>query len=438
MTNELKQIDQSQLPYFDQYFKHNDYIKNFELAAAMDISQHRIFDTLMSCLQTLNHHKQKYLFETTTGEKKISMNLEFFMKRYLKAHNIKTIKRTEIRTAIKSLNKISVVKDTEDGVIGVSVFPYANANITKNTIDIEISKHFSYDTLIPTKLDIKTPGYTKLFNSKQIELKSIYSRILYQYFISLLAFKHSIIKVLSVSELHKMLGIVDENGKFLRGKKGYSDVAQFKRRCLKESIESINSNTDIFVEFKDLKTGRKILGFEFYASIRKHEKTENEASNQLTAFKPNIKDFKTKDDFVKYMKINYKGQKITNNVLGYNPSDYLVIDKEGLLKMENKEGIYNFVKDNQKSSKIAIEKWEWLYKNIEKVGCFEQVNKLDDLNFEFNSKQIDLKGNIFKIIKIEKNESEWIVKIEKDGKTGSVKIPLTNNLVEYLNDKRVY
>lgn len=427
-------IDQNNLPYFDQYFKHNDYIQNFELAAAMDLSQHRVFDTLMSCIQTLSFHQQKYMFDNN-GEKKIIMNLDFFMNRYLKAHQIKSIKRSEIRTAIKSLNKISVLKETEDSIIGVTVFPYANANIAKNTIEIEISKNFSYDTLLPGK-NTKSPGYTKLYNSKQVELKSIYARILYQFFFSLLAFKSKVTKPLTINELYRMLGLYDENSKLIKGKKGYSDVSQFKRRCIVESINTINESTDIFIEIKDQKSGKKIIGFEFTISkkdLTEAERTDGDISNQLPIFTPIDKEFKNKDEFVTFLKINYKNQKITNNVPGYYPKDCLVLDKNGLLCMENQEkGIYKFSTNNSSDLKKALEVWDWLYSNIAKVGVFKNITNLDILNYEFTGFQININENLYIVIKIESSESEWIIHVKHNEKEGKMKIPLEHDIATYL------
>jgi hypothetical protein len=203
--NEIEALNnQNKLPHFDQYFKHNDYIQNFELAAAMDITQHRIFDTLMSCIQTLKYHKHDYLFKNKMGEKTIKLNLDFFLQRYLKSHNIKSMKKTELRTAVKSLAEIVVVKDTKEGIVARPVFQQVFANTKYNRLEIEISKYFSYDSLAPGK-DTKSPGYTKLFSSNQVALKSVYARIFYQYFLSKLAFQNSIEVEIDIPKLHRIL-----------------------------------------------------------------------------------------------------------------------------------------------------------------------------------------------------------------------------------------
>ena len=385
MMEEDQFLVQKQLPDFDQYFKHNDYIQNFELAAAMDITQHRVFDTLMSCVQTLKYHKHEYLFENGNGGKIIKFNLDFFLQRYLKSHNIKSMKKSELRAAAKSLAQIVVVKDTEEGISARPVFQEVFVNIKQNRLEIEISKYFSYDSLAPGR-DTKSPGYTKLLNSNQVALKSVYARIFYQYFLSKLAFQNKIEIEIEITRLYRMLGLVNEEGKFLKGKKGYAETSQFKRRCIVEPMNVINKNTELELIISDIKKGRKVIAFKFNVEFKRTEKKETLTSgdNQLEAFKPQKKDFNTKDDFVKHMKIYYKNSKITNFVPDCPIEDYLVLDDKGMLCLENeKSGIYRYSKNNKIDSDFAKKTWQWLYENIEKVGRFVQITKLDVLNHQY-------------------------------------------------------
>ncbi len=431
-------IEQRQLPHFDQYFKHNDYIQNFELAAAMDITQHRVFDTLMSCVQTLKFHDRQYLFNNQNGHKLIKLNLDFFMQRYLKSHNIKSIKRSELKAAVKSLAQIVIIKDTEEGIRARPVFQEVFANTKENTIEIEISKYFSYDSLTPGK-ETKSPGYTKLLNSTQVNLKSIYARIIYQFFLSKLVFQNTVNIKFDIPKLHKMLGIVNEEGKFLKGKKAYAEVSQFKRRCLTESINSINNYTELNIIMKDVKEGRKVVAFIFEATKvnKQNESINSNDDNQLDEFRPKKNDFKDKDDFVTHMKIYYKNNKITNCVPGYNPNDFLVIDSKGMLCMENKEnGIYRF-SNNKNDKNVAYKIWEWLYQNIEKVGRFSQVSIKDIVNYKFNTVKLEIENKIFDYNKIEKDIDNWIIYAIYQNKMVTIKVPLTEDIERYLESIKV-
>ena len=431
--------EQTQLPYFDQYFKHNDYIQNFELAAAMDITQHRVFDTLISCIQTLKYHKFQYLFQNQSGSKIIKINLEFFLQRYLKAHNIKSIKRTELRKAVKSLAQIVIIKDTKDGIRATPVFQDVYVDLKNNKIEIELSKYFSYETLTPG-INTKSPGFTRLLNSTQSALKSVYSRIFYQYFYSKLAFKKYVEIEFDIMKLYRILGIVNEDGKFLKGKKVYSDISQFKRRCIIEPIEVINKHTDIEIIINDIKNGRKIVGFKFIAKIKgdnEKEYTQDCANNQLDIFKPIKENFKSKDDFIKFMKIHYKNRKITNNIPFFSPENYLVLDDKGMLRLENEEkGIYKFSDDLKKDLEIAKQAWNWLYENMNRVGVFDYITNLDKLNYKFKGVKFLVKNKIFACEKIEKDDSFWIIKGYIDDKTATMKIKLNENLEEYLDSIR--
>ena len=332
--------NQPELPYFDSYFKHNDYIQNFELAAAMDITQHKLFDTLMGCVQTLKNHNHQYLFENDKGNKMVKVNYTFFMQRYLKSQNIKSIKKSDLEKAAKSLAQIVVLKDTNTGGIAArQVFGDIDIEPELDYISIEI--RFDADKLTPTK-DTKSPGFTKLLSSKQVDLRSLYARVLYQFFLSYLAYKTSITLELQLEKIYKMFGLVDSKGKFLKGKKGYEDTSKLKSRCLTEPIESINKNTEIFIEFKDVKKERKIIGFIFTAkfNIKELEKTNDTENNQFIEFKPKKEDFNNKDEFVKHMKIYYKGKKITNNLPDYSPEVCLVIDSKGMLALEDEKMEY--------------------------------------------------------------------------------------------------
>jgi len=436
--NELDILNnQKKLPHFDQYFKHNDYIQNFELAAAMDITQHRVFDTLMSCVQTLKYHKHDYLFENQTGGKTIKLNLDFFLQRYLKSHKIKSIKKSELRMAVKSLAEIVVVKDTSEGIRARPVFQDVFANTKYNRLEIEISKYFSYDSLAPGK-DTKSPGYTKLLSSNQAALKSVYARIFYQYFLSKLAFQNNIEIEIEIPKLHKILGLVNEEGKFLKGKKGYAETSQFKRRCIKESKELINNNTELELEIIDIKEGRKLVAFLFKVKFKNKEKTINSPDNQLDGLKPKKEDFKTKDDFIKYMKIYYKNSKITNGVPDCPISDFVVLDKNGMLCLENEnKGIYRYSQNNKIDYDFSQKIWLWLYENIDRIGRFIQVNKLDVLNDKFKNINVEIENKVFACENIEKDEEYWIISVKNNDGIAKLKISTQNDVEEYINSIKV-
>lgn len=76
-------------------------------------------------------------------------------------------------------------------------------------------------------------------------------------------------RVIAVGELKAMLGVADK----------YTQYGHFKQRVLKPSIESINEHTDIRLNLKEVKDGRRIVKLIF--QIYQKEKTEVELTEQV-------------------------------------------------------------------------------------------------------------------------------------------------------------
>lgn len=429
--------EQNTLPHMDSYFKSNEFIQNFELAAAMDTSQHRIFDTLMSCLQSLKQHKKDYLFLKPNSKSKIiKLNLDFFMKRYINSFELGSIKKADLVKAVDSLGSIRVLKETEEEVKSISVFPTVTARIKSNVIEIEINENYGYESLTPSN-----GNFTRLLHSKQVELRSVYARILYQYFLSNLWKKHTYKKDFEVKQLQRILGILDQKGKFVKGKSSYENIGQFKRRCLDTAIDAINKNTDLSVKVDDIKQGRKILGFRFTAIKIVQDDLTDKADNQLDLFKPKKEQFKDNLSFIKYMKENYKNRKVTNDIPGYYPKDNLIVNQNGYLAMENSENKrYNLDRyDKENDKKIAIKLWKWLYENIDKVGFFKYITNFDIIKYNYIGKKVIIKDKKFKIIDLKETDDIITVVIEDVAKIKQAfELPKDAiDLEEYLEQIRI-
>lgn len=68
---------------------------------------------------------------------------------------------------------------------------------------------------------------------------------------------------IKLSELRNRLGVEDHE---------YQKMSDFKRRVLDLSTTQINKHTDIKVQYQQHKSGRKIIGFSFEFSFKKHKK----------------------------------------------------------------------------------------------------------------------------------------------------------------------
>lgn len=439
---DLEIYDQQSLPHLDSYFKSNEFIQNFELAAAMDTSQHRVFDTLMSCLQSLKQYKKDYLYLKANSKSKIiKLNLDFFMKRYINNFDLSSIKKSDIVKAIDSLGSIRVLKETDDEIKSISVFPTVTAKLKTSIIEIEINENYGYESLTPTN-----GNFTKLMHSKQIELRSVYARILYQYFLSHLWRVNKHYKEFELEQLQRILGILDQKGKYVKGKTSYSNIGQFRRRCLDTAIESINKNTDIHIDIEDIKRGRKILGFKL-TGFKKKLVSENVVTdinvtdNQLEEFRPKKEHFKDLMSFVKHLKINYNNRAITNSIPGYNPNDKLIINQNGYLAMESLDGKrYNLVKNSASKDKDkALELWKWLYSNINKVGMFKHIVQLDLIKYENCGSNIKIQDELYEILDIKDDATIWkVVMKNRENVKSAFNIPKSEvNITDYLNNIKV-
>ncbi len=428
MSQDIEVLEQKALPHFDEYYKHNDYIQNFELAAAMDTAQHRIFDTLMSCMQSLKQHNQNYLYSIeNTNDKVIKLNLDFFMSRYKSSFNLSSIKRADLIKAVDSLNSIRILKEHEDGAVeAISVFPRVKADPKKGVITIKIDSEYKYDSLTPLN-----GNFTKLLHSKQVELKSVYARILYQYFISFLWKKNTHTKLFELTELQRVLGILDARGKII--KKTYAKVGEFKRRCLNDAITAINECTDIQLESEDIKTGREITGFKFFA--KKGEKVfacENidTEDNQLEYFRPNKKDFTDIKQFVKAVKQNYKERNLTNSIPGHNPENVLALNKNGYLVFLHNNKYKNLSANKTEDKNIAENLWKWLYNNMEVIGIFREISKLAIYKYDYINKKIEIDNTTYNIVDIIETDEYWEIIIDDNINKKSFSIKKTEVSIE--------
>lgn len=98
-------------------------------------------------------------------------------------------------------------------------------------------------------------NYTKYVLQNICKLNSVYAIKLYE----LLKQYHKIgSRVIDVSDLKYMLGI----------DKGYNQYCDFKKRVLLVAISEINKNTDLEVELKEIKKGRKVSEIKFLINTK--------------------------------------------------------------------------------------------------------------------------------------------------------------------------
>jgi plasmid replication initiation protein len=109
-------------------------------------------------------------------------------------------------------------------------------------------------------------NYTKYVLQNICKLNSVHAIKLYE----LLKQYYKIgSRIIDINDLKYMLGIA----------KGYSQYCDFKKRVLLVSVSEINKNTDLEIEFKEMKIGRKVSEIKF--SIETNKKCKFEKTPEL-------------------------------------------------------------------------------------------------------------------------------------------------------------
>ena len=213
------------------------------------------------------------------------------------SENIVKFEANEIKTLINSKNRsysrfekvIHGLQDrtielkTESGYKRVKPFPTLDFDLKNKTVEVEMNSK-----LIPQFRELKE-RFTKYLLADFLNLKSKYSKRIFQ----LLKQYESIGKRdISIEDLKRFLECNTD---------GYKKLYVFETRILKPSLEDINTNTSMKIDYKKIKNGRKVAGFHFFI---------NETSKISTLKKENkkIKD-QNKDISEKIKKAKDKAKK---------------------------------------------------------------------------------------------------------------------------------
>ena len=349
------------------YNKANAYIKIFQIKNQMSLQQHRVFDSLITLLQK----NRNYNIEDLTKPQGIEFDLHDFENVYSRNLNLKRLNRKQLKDAIESLVHITLATDVQteevDSVEFNTIFQKAKIDFKNKKVSFVFSNLFTTDYLLPTT------EYTRLSSEHVNSLTKAHSRLLYQQFKMLIGrngFRNS--KKMSIDELKNLLGV--------QNSKTYDISSQFTNKVIKPSIKEITKKTDIVADYKVLKKGRIVEGYEFVFNKKKIGCIDLQVeTNQVIKDEPNFNTegaleaelisneeevleieiigdesgFKSMKAFRQHMIVKYVNislPKVLINGIQY----YSKISKEGYL-MSSKKVIY--------SASIAELIWKEHYKN---------------------------------------------------------------------------
>lgn len=140
-----------------------------------------------------------------------------------------------------------------DGKAYVPIKWLDDYKITEDTVQLKF--HFRMaDFLINL---ISQGNYTTYELETYFKFKCKYSFILFDYFKSFIYVNYgkfgSLQQSITIQELREKLGVVNE----------YKEFRDFNKYVLKKSIEDINNNSDLIIDYQTLSKGRKTTGILF-------------------------------------------------------------------------------------------------------------------------------------------------------------------------------
>ncbi len=133
--------------------------------------------------------------------------------------------------------------------------------------DAGINVRFTGIVLVMLKILDKQNPYTKYKKEIVLKLKKDYSIDFYH-----LAKKYQQQAnfELSLDDIFQEFGLPDS----------YRDISNLKKRVLKNSIDEINSNTDVTLTYTPIKKGRSIVGYRFTVKEKRQPKIEHKQHEQ--------------------------------------------------------------------------------------------------------------------------------------------------------------
>ena len=144
---------------------------------------------------------------------------------------------------------------------------YSNWVIDATYEDAGVNLRFTSVVLMMLKILDKYNPYTRYKKDVVLKLKKDYSIDFYH-----LAKKYQQQAnfELSLDDMFQEFGLPDS----------YRDISNLKKRVLKNSIDEINSNTDVTLTYTPIKKGRSIVGYRFTVKEKRQPKIEHKQHEQ--------------------------------------------------------------------------------------------------------------------------------------------------------------
>jgi plasmid replication initiation protein len=234
-----------------------------------------------------------------------------------------------IKDSVRSLmdKKIVITEKMADGKTKETTIPMVieMSRIIEDKSSISLSFH---PKMKPYLLDLKN-RFLSYDVENVLKLSSSYSIRIYELTKANVGLGR---RVFSVDELKKILGITDK----------YKQYSHLKQRVLEPSKENINRDTDITIDYKEVKKGRSIVKLIFSIERKKTEQPTDDLAELLQkqgVSKSTIKSWRKK----------YSNEHIIEKV------EYMLA-KHKISAIQNKGGYLNSIMDKDLQAKETMSK----------------------------------------------------------------------------------
>ncbi|EJR28758.1 MULTISPECIES: replication initiation protein [Bacillus cereus group] len=238
-------------------------------------------NTLIEANSRLNLVEQKMLLCLASNIEPGDRDFKTYVFPIRQFHNLLGLKGATKYTELSKITKELLSKVIEirvgDELIQVSWISSAIYNQNKGTIDIR------FDPLLKPFLLELSNKFTSYKLANVIKLKSTYAIRIYELLKQYEDLKE---RTISLESLRYFLDAIDV----------YPNYANFKQRVLKPSQKELNQKTDIFFDFEEIKSGRKVQRIKFIIRGKKRKDME------LVRFEKNLNKFQQKNTFEQKIK----------------------------------------------------------------------------------------------------------------------------------------
>jgi len=247
--------------------------KLIEASYTLTVLEQRLIRVLASNIKKDDDDFKEYEFKTKDLIKVLNVSDSRFYREIDKITDL----------LMQRIIKIKSINDKEfEKYHWVEVAKYKNGNL-KLKINRELKPFY-----------LSLDWYTKYQLKNIMQFKSTYSFRLYEL---LKQYEKIGNRSITIDDLRFSLAI---------DKKQYPKFANLKQKILSVALKEININTDLYIEFEELKEVRKVTSIKFYIK-------QNKVKNEIAATKEIIAAEKLTDDLIEQVQVICNKHKITNH-----------------------------------------------------------------------------------------------------------------------------